>query len=43
MINDKLKNCEKLKFSNHAIRKMYESGIYPEDIIKTIKKGEIIE
>ena len=40
---DEFKNCENLKFSNHAIRKMFEREIYPEEIVKTIKNGEIIE
>jgi len=35
--------CKTIKFSSHAIRRMFEREISKERVVATIKEGEIIE
>ena len=36
-------NCERIKFSGHSVRRMFERGIKKQSVIKVIRSGEIID
>ena len=35
--------CDKIRFTQHALRRMFERSIRPEDVRRVIEAGEVIE
>lgn len=40
---DQVWNCLDLRFSRHAVERMFERKISPEDVREAIRTGEVIE
>jgi hypothetical protein len=36
-------NCRKIMFGEHSLKRMFEQGLLPGDILEVIKSGEIIK
>ena len=35
-------DCREIRFSSHAIRRMFERGVKKEDVVRTVLTGEVI-
>ncbi|WP_293653943.1 DUF4258 domain-containing protein, partial [Thiolapillus sp.] len=36
-------DCSSLKFSGHAVSRMFERGIRKEDVVQAVNDGEVIQ